>query len=53
MTANEQGRGQRPDATIATAGVRKVLLTKILEGNMTPDEKKFYYGWRKALETNP
>ena len=40
LKANEQGKGERPDATIATAGLRKVLLTKILQGNMTPDEKK-------------
>jgi hypothetical protein len=52
MTANEQGKGQRPDALIASAGVRKVLLTKILEGNMTPAEKEVYYAWRKATETN-
>jgi hypothetical protein len=45
--------GERPDATIATARFRKHLLTKILEGNMTAEDKEFYYGWRKALETNP
>jgi len=53
IKASEQGRGERPDALIGAAGVRKVLLTKILEGNMTPDEKNLYYTWRKALETNP
>ena len=39
LKANEQGRGQRPDATIGAAGVRKVILTKILQRNMTPEEK--------------
>jgi hypothetical protein len=53
LKANEQGRGQRPDATIGAAGVRKVMLTKILQGNMTPEEKNLYYAWRKATETNP
>ena len=53
LKANEQGRGQRPDATIGAAGVRKVMLTKILQGNMTPEEKNLYYVWRKATETNP
>jgi hypothetical protein len=37
------------DALIVVAGVRKVLLTKILEGHMTPDEKNLYYLWRKSL----
>ena len=50
LKANEQGKGERPDATIATAGLRKVLLTKIL-GNMTPDEKKVYDAWRKAADS--
>ena len=53
MKAYEQGRGQRPDATIGAAGIRKGMLMKILEGNMTPDEKNLYYAWRKATETNP
>ena len=53
MKASEQGKGQRPHTTFGAAGVRKVLLTKILEGNMTPDEKNLYYAWRKGLETNP
>jgi hypothetical protein len=48
MKANEQGRGERPDALIGAAGVRKGLLTKILEGNMTPDEKDLYYAWLKG-----
>jgi hypothetical protein len=48
MKANEQGRGERPDALIGVAGVRKGLLTKILEGNMTPDEKDLYYAWLKG-----
>jgi hypothetical protein len=53
MKANEQGKGERPDATFAAAGLRKHLLTKILEGDMTPEEKNFYYAWRKALDGNP
>jgi hypothetical protein len=52
MKANEQGRGERPSSVIAAAQVRKHLLTKILQGNMTPEEKKVYYAWRNAL-TNP
>jgi hypothetical protein len=53
MKAYELGRGQRPDAMFAAAGLRKHLLTRILEGNMTPEEKTVYYTWRKATETNP
>ena len=53
LKANEQGKGERPDATFGAAGLRKYLLTKILEGNMTPEEKTVYYTWRKATETNP
>ena len=45
MTANEQGRGQRPDALIGAAGVRKGMLTKVLEGNMTPNERLLYQAW--------
>ena len=52
MKANEQGKSERPDALIGAAGVRKHLLTRILEGNMTPEEKTVYYAWRKGL-TNP
>ena len=52
MKAYEQSGGQRPDATIAAAGLRKHLLTRILEGNMTPEEKNVYYAWRKATETD-
>jgi len=53
MKANDTGGSERPDVTVDTARFRKHLLTKILEGDMTPEEKNFYYGWRKALETNP
>ena len=53
MKANDKGGGERPDALVAAAGIRKGLLTKILEGNMTPAEKEVYYAWRKATETNP
>jgi hypothetical protein len=42
LKANEQGKGGRPDATFAAAGIRKHLLTRILEGNMTPEEKTVY-----------
>ncbi len=52
MLANEQGKGERPDATFAAAGIRKDLATKLLEGNMTPDEKKVYDAWRKATEAD-
>jgi hypothetical protein len=53
MKAYEQGRSQRPDALIGAAGVRKGMLMKILQGNMTPDERNLYNVWRKATETNP
>jgi hypothetical protein len=41
----EQGRGQRPDVLIATAGLRKGMLTSVLEGNMTPNERHLYQVW--------
>jgi len=53
MKANDKGGGERPDVTIDTARFRKQLLTKILKGDMTPEEKNFYYVWRKVLDTNP
>ena len=53
MKAYEQGKGQRPDTTFGVAGVRKGMLMKVLEGNMTPAEKDLYYAWLKATETNP
>lgn len=53
MKAHEQGRGERPDALVAAAGIRKGLLTKVLEGNLTPAEKEVYYAWRKATGANP
>jgi hypothetical protein len=49
MTAYERGKGERPIALFVTAGLRKHLLTKVLEGNMTPEEKKVYYAWRKGV----
>lgn len=50
MRRKEQGlSSESSDALIAVAGVRKVLLTKILEGHMTPEEKSVYYLWRKSL----
>jgi hypothetical protein len=45
MTANERGKGERPDALIGAAGVRKGLLMKVLEGNMTPSEQHLYQVW--------
>jgi hypothetical protein len=53
MTASERGKSERPDAIIVAAGLRKHLLTKILEGDMTPEEKTAYYAWRKATKTTP
>ncbi len=53
MKASEQGKGQRPHTTFGAAGVRKGMLMKVLEGNMTPAEKDLYYAWLKATETNP
>lgn len=45
MTASEQGRAGRPDLSISVAGLRKGLLMKVLEGNMTPNEKNLYQAW--------
>jgi hypothetical protein len=45
MKANEQGKGERPDATFVAAGIRKGMLTKVLEGNMTPNERHLYQVW--------
>jgi len=55
MKANEQARGQRSyvTVTIATARLCKHLLRRILEGNLTPEEKSVYYAWRKGLRENP
>jgi hypothetical protein len=53
MKTNEQGKGEGPDAIFVAAGLRKHLLTRILEGSMTPEEKKVYYAWRTATGTNP
>jgi hypothetical protein len=49
MTVRERGRDGRPDVAISVAGVRKGLLTKVLEGNMTPNEKKLYQRGCKAI----
>ena len=48
MVAHERGKGQRPDATIVAAGVRKGLLMKVLKGNMTANEKQLYQAWRQG-----
>ena len=53
MKAYEQGRGERPNALIGAAGVRKGMLTKILQGYMTAEEKNLYYKWREGLKANP
>jgi hypothetical protein len=53
MVAKEQGRAGRPDVSISVAGLRKGLLMKVLEGNLTPSEKEVYYAWRKATAANP
>jgi hypothetical protein len=45
MVGHEQGKGQRPDATIVAAGIRKGLLMKVLEGKMTANEKRLYQAW--------
>jgi hypothetical protein len=45
MKANEQGKGERPDATFVAAEIRKGMLTKVLEGNMTPNERHLYQVW--------
>jgi hypothetical protein len=45
MKASEQGKGERPDATFAAAGIRKGMLTKVIEGNMTPNERHLYQVW--------
>ena len=39
MVANERGRAGHPDESIKAAGVRKKMLTDLLQGNMTPAEK--------------
>jgi hypothetical protein len=52
LRANERGNAQRPDAIIAAAGVRKLPLTKILQGNMTPEAKIPYNKWREGLEAD-
>jgi hypothetical protein len=45
MVAYEQGKGQRPDVLLIAAELRKGLLTKVLEGNMTASEKELYKAW--------
>ena len=39
MVAKERGRAGHPDESIQAAGVRKKMLTDLLQGNMTPAEK--------------
>ncbi|HEY3130899.1 MAG TPA: hypothetical protein VGL91_15695 [Acidobacteriota bacterium] len=48
MVAKEQGRDARPDISISVAGVRKGLLMKVLEGNMTPNERSLYQAWLRG-----
>jgi hypothetical protein len=38
MVAKERGRAGHPDESIQAAGVRKKMLTDLLQGNMTPAE---------------
>jgi hypothetical protein len=45
MAANEQGRAGRPEVSISVAGLRKGMLMKVLEGNMTPNERILYKVW--------
>jgi hypothetical protein len=39
MVAKERGRAGHPDDSIQAAGVRKKMLTDLLQGNITPAEK--------------
>src|SRR6266513_3630604 len=48
MVAKEQGRNARPDISISVARVRKGLLMKVLEGNMTPNERSLYQAWLRG-----
>ena len=48
MVAKERGRAGHSDESIQAAGVRKKMLTDLLQGNMTPAEKDVYYTWFKA-----
>ena len=43
MVAKERGRAGHPDESIQAAGVRKKVLTDLLQGHMTPTEKDMYY----------
>jgi hypothetical protein len=45
IKAYEQGRGQRPDALVGAAELRKGLLVDVLQGNMTANEKEVYKVW--------
>ena len=40
MVAKERGRAGHPDESIQAAGVRKKMLTDLLQGNMTPAKKR-------------
>jgi hypothetical protein len=48
MVAKERGRAGHPDESIQAAGVRKKILTDLLQGHMTPAEKDMCYTWLKA-----
>ena len=48
MVAKERGRARHPHESIQAAGVRKKMLTDLLQGNMTPAEKDMYYTWLGA-----
>jgi hypothetical protein len=51
MVAKEQGRDARPDISISVAGVRKGLLMKVLEGNMTPNKAGWSLGYVSAVDS--
>jgi len=48
MVAKERCRARIQIESIQAAGVRKKMLTDLLQGNMTPAEKDMYYTWLKA-----
>jgi len=49
VIAYEKGKGPRPDALFVAAGVRKGMLMKALEGNMTASEKNYTECGCKAI----
>jgi hypothetical protein len=49
VIAYEKGKGPRPDALFVAAEVRKGMLMKALEGNMTASEKNYTECGCKAI----